>query len=117
MKVLAVALLIGLATMGSVQAAEEKRTDELMWECEGAGKYQEIGIVSCAAYLAGMIDSNIIFGSVIGQKFFCSPETGVSNDQLRLIFIKWAKDHPAELHKSARVSAWVALIDTFPCSD
>ena len=102
-----------------VPAQAQQRTDELLWLCEGRTPMPEtpvIGEALCAQYLGGMNDLNTMIRELLPQaRFFCTPSSGVSNDQLRLIFMKWAREHPEELHETARVSAFLALGEAFPC--
>jgi hypothetical protein len=46
---------------------------------------------------------------------FCLPADGISTDQAIKVFLKWARDHPEELHKRARLSLLIALKEAFPC--
>ena len=98
-------------------SAQSKRTDQLMWDCEGKGEIGELGILHCVSYLSGMADLSAALNIVYGTTIFCVPKAGVSADQLRLIFIKWAHEHPEDLHTAARVSAIIALSEAFPCAD
>ncbi len=112
-------LVVGLWASPTVDAAEpspQRRTDQLLWECEGRGEVGKAGILYCAGYLGGFNDLNALYKHMTGASLFCPPLTGVSNDQLRLIFIKWARSHPEELHKTARVSVLFALREAFPCA-
>lgn len=100
-------------TVPEVRSAE--RVDELLWDCEGRGEIGELGLLRCASYLAGFNDYNAVAKRVLGQSLFCPPEKGISNDQLRLVFIKWAKNHPEDLHRSARMHTAYSLAEAFPC--
>ncbi len=96
-----------------------QRTDELLWMCEGRASESgipEIDILRCATYLDGMLDLNAVIQShAPGAALFCPPEGGISLDQARLIFVKWVREHPEDLHTTARVSAVLALAEAFPC--
>ncbi len=106
------ALLFGLVGLSS-PAPAEMRTDELLRACEGRGDLADISY--CAGYLGGFNDLNALTGGLAGWSFFCPPSTGASNDQLRLVFIKWARDHPEELNKGSRATVLMALAGAFPC--
>ena len=117
-KVLGVAML--LASWPGISGALEDRADEFMWKCEGLAGDNEftnlLGKVWCVAYLDGILDAAVITQVHHPRALpICAPESGVSGDQARLVFIKWAKDHPAKLHLSARVLAVAALLEAFPC--
>lgn len=56
-----------------------------------------------------------------GQKFFALPNADaciphdVTNDQLRLVVIKWMRDHPTELTEHGALLAYSAIVLTYPC--
>ena len=91
------------------------RTDELMWKCDGRDTPPELGMAYCVGYLGGVNDLNAIVHGMMKTGFFCVPGSGVSNDQLRLVFLKWAREHPEQLHKGARSSVLISLMQAFPC--
>ncbi|MCZ6772119.1 MAG: Rap1a/Tai family immunity protein [Proteobacteria bacterium] len=117
MRKLTLVLLAALIIVPTTTHAK-LRADQLMSQCE-ASKDTLKGATDrtyCAGYIAGIIDMNAILPELHLPKIFCIPgKKGVSNDQFRLIFLKWAREHPAELHYSARASVLVALSETFPC--
>ena len=41
------------------------------------------------------------------------PDSGINVGQLQLIFEKWAKNHPEDLHHSAKVCLYAAIVDAF----
>jgi hypothetical protein len=91
-----------------------------MWACEERGGKDEwsnaLGLMRCIGYLDGVMDSAVVLSIAHPEaRPFCLPETGISLDQARLIFIKWAKDHPDQLHTAARISVAIALGTAFPC--
>lgn len=78
---------------------------------------ESVSIFYCVGYLSGFIDSIQISTAIQNPKkpFFCAPPNGVENDQLARITVKWLKNHPENLHKTARVEVLFALTDAFPC--
>jgi len=40
--------------------------------------------------------------------------TGTTDGQVRMVFLKWAEDHPEELYKYAATAILMALSDTWP---
>ena len=50
------------------------------------------------------------------SQIFCPPPGGISLDQAMRIFLKWANDHPEQLHESARISVMLSLAQAFPCA-
>ena len=114
----AIAMLMCLPAQTT--AADETRTEQLVWECEGKQPVAapEVGIIHCAGYVAGMLDMHALMadGRIAGGRpQFCLPATGISNDQAIKVFLKWAGEHPEDLHKSARFSMLIALHEAFPC--
>ena len=50
-----------------------------------------LGMMHCVGYLNGMTDSAVLLGVVHPEaRLFGPPKTGISLDQARLVFIKWA---------------------------
>jgi hypothetical protein len=99
-------------------ASSTERTDQLLWECEGKQPREmpEAGLISCSRYIDGILDMQAVMMGLGGASpLFCLPKSGVSVDEAMKIFIKWANEHPEELHKTARVSVVVALNAAFPC--
>lgn len=73
--------------------------------------------IYCLGYLSGFTDSARLtthFYKTQDQRI-CLPERGASNEQLARIVTKWFRDHPNDLHESARMSVMLALQTAFPC--
>ena len=109
-------LLLITAAPAAAQPQAQMRTDELMWQCEGVAAAPVEAIAFCVGYLSGFTDLNSVIKQMTKWSPFCLPAQGVSRDQVRLVFVKWAKDHPSALHESARVSVMLALDEAFPCA-
>lgn len=121
----ATALIAALVTLAfsekpAVSADTQIRADQLLWECEGKTPVPEAPIIGkglCASYLSGAIDMHVLMADTgLIRHLFCLPRSGISNDQALRVFVKWAREHPHELHKSARVSIVIALSEAFPCA-
>jgi hypothetical protein len=114
--------LVGFFFLLLATAAQASDTIELVRECEGRepiAQAPEFGIGMCLDYLSGMLDMHSLMSDPRignGRAQFCLPEKGISNEQAIKVFLKWADDNPAELHKSARISVLRALREAFPCS-
>ena len=71
----------------------------------------------CNHYIHGVIDT---FESAKDWDWspkgesICAPE-GFNGDQAIRIFVKYADEHPEELHNSAPSMVWDALHKAFPC--
>ena len=75
-----------------------------------------MGMVYCVAYISGVIDAVTVLGKMVPRaRMFCTPPQGIANDQARRVFIKWANEHPQQLHKRARASVLIAMATAFPC--
>jgi hypothetical protein len=112
-------LLAAMLTLASpaIADAEQKSTMDMVRECQGRGPAGELGLLACASYLSGMMDLNAV---LIGTKrlpnpVFCIPAAGISNEQAMLVFLKWATEHPEQLHETARMSMLISLSQAFPC--
>ena len=106
-------------TSVSAPASASTTTLELMRMCEGretvpANPTADIGM--CAMYIAGMADMHgIMVGLKNADPLFCIPEKGLSAEQQIRIFLKFAKENPDTLDKSARIVFPFALGAAFPC--
>jgi len=45
----------------------------------------------------------------------CTPDEGLSNDQVRRVVVKWIEGHPEQMHLPGRTAVLRALMDAFPC--
>ncbi len=71
---------------------------------------------SCVGYLLGVAQVMTISEKSGGHQQACIPQgTGITWNQLRLIYIDWAKRNPAELHYGAVFIAKAAIQEAFPC--
>jgi hypothetical protein len=116
---------LGLAAILAVSAlaqaaAEPDRTEQLVWDCEENPASEEgaVRFVHCVGYVGGMLDMHALMSDprvAGGKPQFCLPKSGISNDQAIKVFLKWSREHPEQLHKSARISLLIALREAFPC--
>ena len=76
-----------------------------------------VGMFRCSGYLAGIVDANAIVSGMRGKPaaLFCLPDTGLENEQVIRIVVKYLNDHPEHLHEQARMGAIIALRLAFPC--
>jgi hypothetical protein len=116
-RIIATLMLACVASTAPTSGFGQMRTDQLMWQCDADEKSStgQLEMIFCIGILAGFNDLNAILPALGHRPIFCVPPRGVSNDQLRLIFLKWARDNPSQLHESARMSVVVALAHAFPC--
>ncbi len=66
-------------------------------------------------YIAGYIDNSVLYETITKSGAYCIPEQGVENGQAAMIIANYLKNHPNELHESARVCIFLALADAFKC--
>lgn len=125
---LIVLLMFFLLSSINVAKPEEEpsfTTIELFRDCRGVLKpidalepAEYVGVAACAMYFGGLLDMHSVMSTERlgnGRPLFCTPSTGISNEQAARIFLKWAENHPESLHESARVEAILALSHAFPC--
>jgi len=72
----------------------------------------------CIAYLGGFTDAITLSAQLTGPREprICLPKSGVPTEQLARIMVKWLREHPENLHKSARIELMISLTNTFPCN-
>jgi len=112
------ALAISTMAGGTISPAYAgERADELMWQCSGQmpEDMPRLGLLTCVRYIQGFLDMHATMVHFERTPMFCPPAKGVSGDQARLIYLKWAEDNPADLHRTARVGVTLALALAFPC--
>ena len=110
-------IIVAASIFGSLQAAAmDQRTDQFYWRCSGKDQSAEIGMISCAAYIDGLLDMHsMMIKFAKAQSIFCIPSTGISIDQAMRVFNEWVERNPKEMHRSAQGSVLIALQTAFPC--
>jgi hypothetical protein len=69
----------------------------------------------CGSYLRGFADGISVAKIAHPQDvFFCLPTT-ISEDELTRVVVKYAEDHPEQLHVSAPVFVLSAYRRAYPC--
>ena len=72
--------------------------------------------VACMGYLAGLVDmGEMMVITADLPEIMCKPKE-VPIQQLKAVFIAYARDNPESLHLSAVSIANAAFADAFPCS-
>lgn len=71
----------------------------------------------CVAYLSGFADAITLSSQSTKpqEPKICFPRSGASNEQLARIVVKWLREHPENLHESARMEVMLSLNHAFPC--
>ena len=112
MKVNMLALVVLLGIFGRVDATYFVNAGAVLSACESESVDKQN---KCVSYLGGIADatSTWIDWGMMSQKF-CQPDE-VSLEQLRRIYIKYATEHPEDLHLTAAGVALNAFVEAFPC--
>ena len=78
-------------------------------------KEDNINILVCSHYLMGLYDGAALPRQIYKlDAQFCKP-LAVSGNQMRLIFLKYVREHPERLHERAALLLFSALADAYPC--
>ena len=107
----------------SVNAQEQPRgrtTDDLAIDCRDAINDGNVGSNSqwpyCFGYLRATADLSRSYSKVVHKSVMACIPDGASNGQLARVFLKYADDHPNELHYSEFIGVLRAYSLSFPCA-
>jgi hypothetical protein len=113
MKLKILALVVMLGIVGRVDAGFYT-AGQVLSDCES----EVVGLQNdCVSYLAGIIDAtNLWVAYEVAEvpKLICLAD-GVTMRQLRKVYIRYANEHPKELHIEAAILSLKAFIAAFPC--
>jgi hypothetical protein len=104
-----------LALASPLKAEEAGPTAaDLYDECTGTPRQQ----AECHTWIIGFFDG-LLWAQAMARIKHLTPVTcfpnGLTGEQVRLIVEKHLRDHPEELHHSARLIVAIALDQAFPC--
>jgi hypothetical protein len=106
---------IGIVAMSVIGPANAKfyKGEHILKLCESAATWEN-GF--CSMYLHGVQDTYGMFNAwkQLDREYFCIPD-GVTFEQLRKVFIKYANEHPDNLHWAASIMVLGAFNEAFPC--
>ena len=88
---------------------------ELLARCQGTPQVLNADRLYCKGYLEGIEDLAAHSRSHGAAAPFCVPAEGVTDEEMRLAYMTWAKDHAGELNLPALNAAVAALRTTYPC--
>ena len=112
MKTELLALVAMLGIFGSADATYFVNAGEVLSACESESVDRQN---KCVSYLAGIVDATTTWVDwEMMPKKFCQPDE-VTLEQLRKIYVKYANEHPEELHLTAAGIAVNAFVEAFPC--
>ena len=110
-------LIALLCVSGNAGAAVESfiTGNEMLSDC--AETPRGMKFIYCHGYIASAYDTHNVWveWGDLPQKF-CSPDE-VTQDQLRLVVVKYLEAHPAKLHLSGDSLVLNALMEAFPCTE
>ena len=108
-------LAFGVIVGAQPDAASAQTTQELLRICEvNPSGY-------CLGYMAGFYDGRTTSDYGLPHLRSCPPtdESGlklaVGFEQMVAVFVKWARDHPENLHSAQWQSVRQAVADAWPC--
>jgi hypothetical protein len=107
--------IAGAISVGSSAIADDSLSAlALLQECETQSTY-------CSGYILGFVEghsaASVVSSGPNGPHrdiIYCAP-VGMAAGQVRRIYIAYASQHPADLHKLAQILLVRALIEAFPC--
>ena len=112
MKTELLALVAMLGIFGSADATYFVPAGEALAACESESVATQN---KCVRSLAGIVDATTTWVDwEMMPKKFCQPDE-VTLEQLRKIYVKYANEHPEELHLTAAGIAVNAFVEAFPC--
>ena len=122
-------LIVGLAIYLTASIGAEQRSIGAFLDGKKLLEFCEERNNKCTGYLMGFADTMTLtenmlnaFGNILGPdakrplRLVCFP-AGLSFDstQLRRVWMKWAKDNPENLHKTASGLTLIAFEKEWPC--
>ena len=122
-------LIVGLAIYLTASIGAEQRSIGAFLDGKKLLEFCEERNNKCTGYLMGFADTMTLtenmldaFGNILGPdakrplRLVCFP-AGLSFDstQLRRVWMKWAKDNPENLHKTASGLILIAFENEWPC--
>jgi hypothetical protein len=123
MRLLAMAVILAIVLVAPAPAGAQQMTDngvEFLRACEGRTggneAVQQLAQMACLVYLGGWVDAYRVFSAIQPSlRVVCLPPEGLSNEQYGMVFIRWLRAHPEQLHHTPRILFLAALKEAFPC--
>jgi hypothetical protein len=116
MKRATVVLMCTLA-YSSIASAHQTGSQLLQWCQAGEPVGQIADRMACYGYLLGMWEMFDMLAPSLAPEanIPCLPGGGIEVEQMRLIVVKWLRNHPENLLEGAGLSFIAALKNAFPC--
>lgn len=114
-------LLLLLARQGVAQTLHASTGIELLRQCASQARSEDgraLDRLLCLTYLDGFIQGHRITTDLLkpAKPLLCLPPDGIELEQAQLVLVKWLREHPNDLHHTARILTISALTQAFPCS-
>ncbi len=91
--------------------------EDLLNHCKGSGDQSY-----CLGYITGFYDGRTTSDYGKKELMSCPPaktdgsgELAITYNQMRLVFIKWAENHPEQLHQGDWSAMRQAFAEAWPC--
>jgi hypothetical protein len=122
-------LIVGLAIYMVVGVGAEERSIGGFLDGKKLLEFCEEENNKCSGYLMGFVDTMVLtenmlnaFGKILGPDakrpltLICFPTSlSFESVQLRRVWMKWAENHPGQLHRTASALVLVAFEEAWPC--
>lgn len=113
-------LAVGLLTPAPANADRALSALYLMERCNAAASDQSafdpLSAGFCFGSISGFVQAHRSILVHLGMEIFCLPPD-VTPEQIRLVWMNYAKQNPAELHLDAIDPFISSMKDAFPCPD
>lgn len=77
-----------------------------------------LSLALCYGFLKGVGDAHAVVAAASGaRRLFCPPGGALSNEQARLVFLRWARKYPDRLDLPAAAAVTTALSEAYPCAE
>src|SRR5262245_59839768 len=77
---------------------------------------ESIHALYCVGYVSGFLDALSVTANTPGaRQNVCLPQSGITNDEVIQLFVKFLRENPQTLRESGRMSLNIALSRVFPC--
>ena len=121
MKTLSAILLAGGLLMPAPAKADRTMSGlHLTERCKAAvsdlSAFEPFSAGFCFGSISGFVQAHRNILVHLGMEIFCLPP-GVTYEQIRLVWMNYAKQNPAELHLDAIDPFVSSMKEAFPCSD
>ncbi len=110
-------ILLPIAILGASASHSQSsfQASSLYQACDNSDR-TSLAYGVCSAYIRGALDTyNVIERHFQPQKVLCIPKS-ISVEQIRLVFLKSAKEKPETTHHDAAFFLVMAMAEAWPCS-